>query len=324
MKSVSEITKTIRLKTFASVYLLLGKEKFFHDQIIKELSTTLFSDRSSRSLNRILLHGSENSLSEVVSASLSYPMLSDYKFVLVKEFNKIKTTDSDAFLKYLENPQKTSILVLSCEELGKSKMVAKLMKVATTINCMPIPEYKISSWLKERISSRGLKINQIALAMLSEYTGNNLLTIEHELNKITEFKLNDSEINENDILAVTGMSKEYNVFAFQRALSTKNYNSSYIIGKNLIDAGENLNLIVSIIFSFFKKALLLSKNLAKTGSLKISDFQKKEISITLKKFDIKTLENIIQILASVDKSLKSSTASDLAIMQYICYNVCRN
>ena len=97
-----------------------------------------------------------------------------------------------------------------------------------------------------------------------------------------------------------------------------------MIGKNLIDAGENLNLVVSIIFSFFKKALLFARNPAKTASLKISDFQKKEISSALKKFDLPSLEKIIQLLSNLDLSIKSSATSELAIMHNICYNICRN
>ena len=78
MNSVSHILKSFKDKNFEPVYLLLGKEKFFHDQVIQTLSSILFTDPSSRGLNRILLNGSENSLAEVVGASLSYPMMSTF------------------------------------------------------------------------------------------------------------------------------------------------------------------------------------------------------------------------------------------------------
>ncbi len=324
MKAVSEILKSFQKKEFKALYLLLGKEKYFHDLLLDELSSVLFNDPSSRSLNRIILHGTENSLSEVVNAALSFPMLSEYKIIIVKDFNKIKTSDSGPFLKYLESPQKSSILVLSCQETGKNKIFSKTKEMSIAVDCKPIAEYKVESWLKERLIARGLKSTPTAVAMLSEYTGNNLLTIEQELNKITEYKSDNTEISEDDIIAVTGMSKEYNVFAFQKALGDKNYKKSYIIGKNLIDAGENLNLIVSIIFSFFKKALLYTNNPVDMGSLRISDFQKREISATMKKFDLQGLKKVIQILGKMDQNIKSSAIPDLAIIQTICYNICKN
>ena len=91
--------------------------------------------------------------------------------------------------------------------------------------------------------------------MLAEYTGNNLLNIDHELEKIKDFKSDDTEVTKDDVLSVTGMSKEYNVFTFQKALSEKNIKRSFLIAKNLMDSGENINLIISIIFSFFKKSI---------------------------------------------------------------------
>ena len=122
MISVAEVLKSINQKAFEPVYTLIGMEKFFHDQIIQAFSTSLFSDASSRGLNRILLHGMENSLADVVSASLSYPMMSQYKLVVVKDFNRIKTSDADSFVRYIENPQKSNILVLSCEAASNNKI----------------------------------------------------------------------------------------------------------------------------------------------------------------------------------------------------------
>lgn len=323
MISVSQALKTFQTENFKSIYLLLGREKFFHDQIINGLTAKLFSDPSSRSLNRLIMDGTENILPEIVAASLSFPMLSAYKLVLVKEFNRIKATDSETFFRYLENPQKTTILLLSCEEFGKTKFFTRVSEMSETIDCKPISEYKVTDWLKNRIALKGMRISVNALNMLAEYTGKSLLTIEQELQKIADFKSEDSEITEEDIISVTGMSKEYNVFTFQKALQERNFSKSYHIGKNLIDGGENLNLIISIIFSFFKKALFLTKTPQNTADLKISDYQKKEVANTLKKFDLSALEKTVLILNSSDRLIKTTAAAPIVVMQNICYNICR-
>lgn len=323
MATASQILKSFKNKEFEPVYLLLGKEKFFHDRVIQALTNILFTDQSSRGLNRILLHGTENSLADVVGASLSYPMMSEYKLVIVKDFNKIKTADSDSFLRYLENPQKSNILVLSCEAAANNKIFNTLRNNSVIVDCKPIPEYKTVQWLKERMAEKELKISSTALTMLAEYTGNSLLTIDHEINKIIEYKSDSSEIKEEDIVAVTGMSKEYNVFTFQKALSNRNLNLGFKISKKLLDSGENINLILAVIFNYFKKVLILAKSPNNTGHLKISDFQRKEMLTTLKNFDQSSLEKILNLLNKLDRSVKNSTKSDWSVIQSLCYNICR-
>jgi len=323
MITVSEALKSFKDKNFNPIYLLMGKEKFFHDQIIQTLSGSLFTDSSSRGLNRIILHGTENSLADVVGASLSYPMMSEYKLVIVKDFSKIKTADSDPFIRYLDNPQKSNILILSCESAANNKIFNAAKTKSTVIDCKPIPEYKTTQWLKERIAGRGLKISPSALSMLAEYTGNNLLTINHEINKIIEYKSDNTEITDEDIVAVTGMSKEYNVFAFQKALGSKNLNLGFKIGKKLMDSGENINLILAIIFSFFKKVWIVSKSVNNSAGLKLSDYQLREIKTVQKNFDLNSLEKILNLLNTLDRSLKNSTQSDLSVLHSLCYNICR-
>lgn len=328
--TINEALKAIQNKDYNPVYLLSGKEKFFHDQVINSFSKVLFSDTSSRSLNRIILYGSENSLSEIVNACLSYPMMSDYKMVVVREFARIKTTDADVFTKYLENPQKSNILILSAEDTGKSAFFKKISEKAVNVDCRPVPDYKIAGWLKEYIQQKNINMTTQAVNMLAEYTGSNLLNIEHELNKVIEYKKDNSEITADEIIAVTGMSKEYNVFTLQKALAEKNIKKSFLISKNLIDAGENINLIVSILYSFFKKVYMVAK-LRASGTaqaqiaqqLRISDFQFRDISATTNKYNINALEKCVKILQNSDRTIKNSAQDDRVTIQDLCYNICR-
>lgn len=330
MISVIEAIKQLKSEKLSPVYLLTGKEKFFHDQVINTFSKELFSDPSSRSLNRIMLHGSENSLSEVVNASLSYPMLSNYKLVVVKEFSRIKVADIDSFFRYLEKPTNTTILLLLTEEMGKTKLFTELRKVAVLVDCKPVPDYKIPAFIKERISLRKMTMSAQAVTMLAEYTGNSLLTIEHELQKVNEYKSDGSEITADDVIAVTGMSKEYNIFTLQNALIGKNLKQSFIIGKKLNEKGENINLIISILFNYFKKAMIVAKlRISGKGfstisrELKINEYQQRDISSTLKIFNVQKLEEVINTLQLLDKKIKTSAITDWAILQSLCYTICR-
>lgn len=330
MVAVTELINTIKGGEISPIYFLTGKEKFFHDQIISLLSQQLFSDPSSRSLNRIVLHGSESSFPEIVSASLSYPMLSDKKLVIVKNFSKLKTSNNEPFLKYLEQPQPSTILILSSEETGNNKVVTTLKKKAVMVDCKPIPDYKMADWLMRYVKLQKITIEPAAVGMLADYAGSNILTIEQELRKVQDYKNDNSTISEEDIMAVTGMSKDYNVFTLQKALSQKNLAQSFKIGKNLIDTGQNINLILSVIFGFFKKAMIVArytqsgKSVQNVGKeLKINSFQMRDIQATVQKFNYENLTKIINHIHELDRQVKTSAQSDWSALQSLCFNICR-
>jgi len=328
MNSVNQVLSKISKGEYSPVYLLIGKERFFHDQIIKLLTTELFSDPSSRSLNRIIIDSAEKGLPDIVGASQSYPMLSKYKLVIVKEFNKVKNSEIETFYHYLANPQKATILLLMADELPQINLFKKTREKANVVDCKPIPEYKVQQWIRERLQQKKRAITAEAISLLADYTGNNLLGVDLELKKLIEYKNDDSEINHNDLIAASGMSKDYNVFALQKALIERNKSQSLKIAKNLIESGENVNLVISIIFSFFKKTLVfeglnsISKG-SKTYSTSFSDYQLRELEKTAKNFSRKKIEEILTLLHNLDSYAKRSLSSDWAIIQSLCYNICR-
>jgi DNA polymerase-3 subunit delta len=126
------------------------------------------------------------------------------------------------------------------------------------------------------------------------------------------------------------MSKEYNIFTLQNALITKNLKRSFLIAKKLNEKGENINLIVSILFSYFKKAMIAAKLknggkdlLAVYRELKINNYQQKDISATLKSFTMPKLEDVINTFHHLDRKIKSTGESDWALLQSLCYDICK-
>lgn len=328
--SLDEALKKLESGKYDPVYFLIGKEKFFHDLFIQLIIKKLFPDKSSRDLNLIILYGSENTLSEMISTALSYPMLSKNKLVLARDFDKMKLSDADALSKYLHRPQKSTCLVLSAEESGRSKIFNELTDKALTIECKPIPEYKIGDWIVQRCKQRGFSIEGQAIQFLISQVGASLLSIEQELDKISNFKTTATTITIEDLEQTTGISRDESVFALQKALAHRKLEHSLRIAQRLLEAGHDSNEINAILFAHFRKALIAS-SLKQRGqnpkqiaeSMKLPDFQLRDITETLSFFNYQQIKLIISLLHQMDIEAKTSTKSDKAGLQMLCYKICR-
>jgi DNA polymerase-3 subunit delta len=328
--SVDQVLQKIKSGQIDPLYYLHGAEKFFHDQVIETLDSTIFTDKGSRDLNLTVLYGTENTLSELLSAVLSYPMLANYKLVVVRDFDKMKISDVESLNKYLHNLQMTTCLVLSAEEKGRMKIYNTIEQVAHSIECKPIPDYKVVAWFTNYCQQQKINIEPQAINFLINQVGSNLLTLNLEIKKVLDFKNDDSTITLEDLEQTTGISKEFSVFALQNALSNRQLDHAIKICNNLLDAGQNINLIVSVLFAFFRKILIALSLIQKGASRKqialdmgLTEFQFKDIYSATSKFNPEQIHKIIHLLHDIDIASKTSMINERPGLQILCYKICR-
>ncbi|MGD9900004.1 MAG: DNA polymerase III subunit delta [Calditrichaceae bacterium] len=328
--SVNSIVKSIQNGQIAPIYYLVGKEKYFHDLIIRTLEQEIFPDPSAKSLNLSLLYGTESTLAEVISASLAYPMLSNKKLVIVRDLNRLDISDPEYFEKYLKHPLDSTCLVLSSEETGKTKIFQTIKKIAITVECNPIRDNNIFQFLKERSKQSEIAIEDPAIHFLIDHIGANLLNLDLELEKVRNYKGDQSLITVDDLSVTTGISKETNVFALQGALARRQLTLSLQISKKLLDSGENINAIVGFLFGFFKRAVIVAslRKLGKsrvqiTAEMKLPEYQLKDPFESMVHFSESQIDSIIGILHEMDLAIKSSSIKPDAAIQMLCYKICR-
>ncbi len=326
----SQILKDIRAGRIEPVYFLVGPEKYFHDRIIEQLISAVFPDQASKDLNLTILYGTENEPAELLSAALDYPMLGDRKLVIAREFQSMPVSDEEGFLKYFKNPPETTCLVLSSNEDKKNKLYQEIRKSAVTVECKPVYENRIGDWIQNFCKESGYSIDNAAVQLLADHLGASLLSIEQELGKIFNYKTRERTIRAEDIEQITGISRQFNVFALQEALSQKDLKRSLLVSSHLIQSGEKIVRLIPVLFAFYRK-LLLAAHLRQKGltpvqvreQMHMSEFQYRGITAGLNKTDFKQIKSVIRLLQNVDIQAKSSSISELTMLQMLCYKICR-
>jgi len=328
--SIHQFSKYLEKEELSNLYLFWGPETYFHDVFISNLEKKVIPDAASKDFNFHSYYANDVSINEVVSTCLSFPMMSDKKFVMVKHFDKMTIDDKDAFIKYIQNPQKSTVLVLTAETWGKTKFHTELLKAAVSVNCKTLYEREVYSWVKSKFDEREISIEENSIAFLVENIGHNLLRLNVEIEKLSNFATEGKKLSLKLISEITGFSRDVNVFNFQNELGKKNLKNALQIGLKLLEQGESLAAIFPMIFLFFKRMWVVKEMLTLgkgqkqiVSELGGSSYYYKDIFNSHKKFSGTQLKNIFKNLEQSDILLKTSQKRDESILTMIIYNICK-
>jgi DNA polymerase-3 subunit delta len=264
--NAADIIKDLQQKKYKPLYLLHGEEPYYIDLVSNFVENKLLPD-AEKGFNQTVLYGKDTDIMTVLGASKRYPMMADYQVVLVKEAQDMKWGGDDTdkkninpLLSYLENPLSSTILVFCYKyvKFDKRKKTYKAIeKNGLIFDSAPLYDSKVPAWIVDFISDKGYKINQQASLMLAEYLGNDLSKIANELEKLMLNVAGGQEITLKHIHDNIGISKEYNVFELQTALSKKDaFKANQII--NYFEANPKANpiaLVLGNLNNFFSKVL---------------------------------------------------------------------
>ncbi|MGL4632412.1 MAG: DNA polymerase III subunit delta [Leadbetterella sp.] len=315
-KNINDLLGKISEKSLKPLYFLHGAEPYFIHAIADKIIDIAIPDHE-KGFNEYILFGKDVSISDVLSFAMKYPMMAERQLVLVKEaqaISDITNKDSlDKLAKYFDNPLPSTILVLVFDgEMDTKKNLLKSAEKHGEVHYFKalydseIPEFIIS-----KSHSLGFKISPKATQLLSDYIGNNLSAISNELSKIKLNLKDTEEIDANTIEKYVGVSKEYNIFEFQKALSQRNMMKSMQIVKYFADNEKDNPIVLntSALYNYFSKVLQYhsykKSNPSEIASaLKVSPYFVKDYERAAGNFPVSKLMQIIHALNVLDQKSK--------------------
>jgi DNA polymerase-3 subunit delta len=265
--TAADLLKNLENRKFKPLYLLHGEEAYYIDLVGNYVEHQLLPD-AEKGFNQTVFYGKDTDIMSVLNASKRYPMMADYQVVLVKEAQDMKWGSEDTdkkginpLLSYLDNPLQSTILVF-CYKYGKidkrKKVYKAIEKNGVIFESAPLYDSKVPGWIAGFLTEKNYKISQQATLMLAEYLGNDLPKISNELEKLMLNVPQGGEISLKQIQDNIGISKEYNVFELQTALSKKDVlKANQII--NYFEANPKSNplvLVLGNLNNFFTKVLV--------------------------------------------------------------------
>jgi DNA polymerase-3 subunit delta len=319
-----QVMEDLKNRVFKSMYLIMGEETYFIDQISNYLQNNLLPE-SDRTFNQIIFYGKDTDVLNIISAARKYPMMATHNVVIIKEAQSLKNIEQ--LLHYVEKPLASTILIINYKYKNLDKRTAlykSIMSKGLVFESNKIYEDQIPAWIEKYLKGKGYSIELNASMMLVEFLGNDLSKIAGELDKlIITLPQNQKKITPEHVESNIGISKEYNNFELQKALILKDDLKAYRIAIYFGDNQKNTPFAVTIasLYYFFSK--LIAFHYLKDASrneiaseLKINPYFLNDYIQGYKVYPIDKSLKIISVLREYDLKSKgignySATPGDL-------------
>jgi DNA polymerase-3 subunit delta len=321
-RAYQEVLQDFRRKAFAPLYFFFGEEDLLIDEAC-DLLVSQALDEPARSFNLDVAYGSEADAKSIVSIAMAFPMMSDRRVVVVREFDKLP--NKEPLVAYAGRPSPSTVLFLSCAKPDfRTKPYQALREHAVVVECKQLYDNEIPQWITGRVESRGKSISYQAADLICRHIGRSLREISNELDKLMVYTGDRPSVDLDDVEAVVGISKQYNIFELQQAIGSRTIARALDILGNMLTAGESPVGIVVMLTRFFERLLQLKEALARNlprqemmAMVKFSPrqahFLEQELTAA-RAFSEQELEYSFTRLIDADERLKSSDGDPKLVM----------
>ena len=325
--TIEDYERTIRAGSFKPVCLFTGAEGLLIDEAVDLLLNTVVEE-SARAFNLDVFYGTDAEARHIVSIASAYPMMAERRAVLVREFDKL--ADKEAFIPYLEHPSPSTCLVLiSAKTDFRQKIYKAIEQNGTVFEFTQLYEERIPDWIVRRIIRAGKKATPDACQLLVSSVGRSLREIQNEIDKLFIYVGEKQTIGMDDVSAVVGLTKMYNIFELQKSIGGGDLARSMEIVERMLDGGESPVKIVAGLTKYFQRLWLAHEvrqgppqsRQTVASRLNVKEFFLDAYLEASRRYPDDRIERCFSALAAADEALKSTPADHRMVMTLMVYNL---
>ena len=322
-----KVSQTWSLAMFIEEIDLLDSNKI-EIQIKKRFKNKIINFSS---LNSNTQASIENYISSKITQNVIYK---DSKITNLKTSRKSNENPINLLKEYIQDLPDNLILILTANIKKPSEItsgIGMLLEKEAQVTKLTITydDFKPVQWVVQKADSKGLVFNRDAAEILIELMGNDLLSLDQEIEKLSILKPK-SHITPEILLYTISHNQNFSVFRIAQSLAKKDLKGA-LESLDVISSGKPKELagIFGLISNQFR-------NLLKIGYLIHSGFPESKIYIKLKlnswvtkeqiklvkTFLIEELENILIYVGNQDLKLKYDQKEALTSLKNFFFKVC--
>lgn len=322
-------------RRFKPVYLFMGEESYFIDELTEKLSETVLQE-SEKDFNMLTFYGVDSDVNQIISSARRFPMMAEYQLIIVKEAQNLDKFEQLEI--YAKNPMPTTILVINYKHstLDKRKAVVKrIEKVGVVFESKKLYDNQMPGFIVSYLKTLNIGVDMKSAQMLSDFVGNDISKLIPQLQKLevslpqeTAQRRITAEMIERNV----GISKDYNNFELIKAIAKKDIvTAGKIVNYFSTNSKENpIMATIAILFNYFSNLLgcfwLPSKDENSVmNALNIkSSFFVHDYMDGLKNYSATKVMEIISELRAVDagsKGVDNISASQSELLKVLVYKI---
>ena len=318
-----------------SCYLLHGEEMFLADQFADAVIFNIFNAEKD-DFNLHVFYGRESSGESILNAAMSFPIMADRKIVVLRDAEQLDKNSRESLVQYFKKPlASTCFIVISAKPDFRQSLFKTLEANAVCVELKRLKENEVPGWIEAFLSEKNKTITPKAAMLLAAKVDISLRELSSQMEKLITFVGTREEINEDDIEAVIGISRQYNVFELCSAIGRKDLPHALTIFENMSRYGEQpAGMIAMLVRQFTILWPLCEMQALKRPGKEIETFMTTHFRVPrnflyndyypqAKNFNVKQIQKCFSHLLEADTDIKSSSVHDTMIMQKLIFQLIR-
>lgn len=308
-------------------YLIYGVDKYLIDKEIDKIIKKNKIDNNS--IIRYSLN--EDSIDNILEDVNTFNLFSDTKLIIVNDANIFTSSNdilTDKIINYLNNYNDKSYLVftLLSDKIDNRKKITKVMSDKGNVidlNKKDVDTNYIISYLKEN----GYQINMSDARMILNKVGNNLFSINNELDKLMLFKLEDKVIDKNSIDLLINENIDSSLFALVDSITNKDKNKMLKLYHECLlesDPIMIINMLANKYILLYQVKRLISDGYSDdkiAKELEVHPYPVKLARNMCYSYSVKEILDIILKLANLDKDIKLGNVNGEVGLEFLLLSI---
>jgi DNA polymerase-3 subunit delta len=309
-----DICRDITAGKFAPVYVLMGEEPYFIDQIENLLVQNVLNE-TERDFNQMIFYGSDSNVLDIMNTARRFPMMAKHQLVIIKEAQDLSKLD--LLSHYVKTPVLSTVLVI-CHKYkkidGRKSLPMEAKKNGIVFESKKIYDNKMADFIVSFMKQHSMDIDGKSVQMLADYLGNDIERLAKETKKL-KIVLGESlskRITPELIETNIGISKDYNSYELVNAIASKDVLRANRIA-DYFDRNRKVNpiqTVLSTIFNYFVNLMICiySKDKSERGIMQALNlqwsFQAKDYLLGLRNYKAMKVFDIIHEIRIADAKSK--------------------
>ena len=313
-----------------AAYVTVGTDELKVSRVFDRMDKRLVAAGGDPDFDREVFAGDKIDDPALLRSSLDVlPFTSEMRLVVLRDVDKAPKAVSEAVVTYLENPNPSTVLLMSAAKLAKTtrlyKAVAKL-GAGAVIDCAPKKARDLVPQVVDMARSHGLALDFEAAQKLVSLLGESTLLIDNELRKLAGM-FPHGRLSAAQVEANVSRVAPFKPWDFTDQVMKRDVGAAYAIFVQ-IPAADLYSLFLQTVGVL--RELLCAKVLesqGRTGELAqrvgelrgraVQAWQVKGHVAASRKYGLQELRHALSSAADCDASLKSSPDKELVLTRWL-------
>ncbi len=242
MKALNE---EIKKGIYKKIYVLYGPESYNRNRFKDVLKKTFVTDADE--MNCTVFSGKDTDVNEVISLAETMPFFSE-KRVIVVDGSGFFEQKCEELADFIPEIPESTCLIFSEEKIDSRLAQTKAAKEYGTIaQFLPFSPREMKDWIVRRLTKEHRKITSSALEMFMSRTGDDLMQVSNDLEKVISYTFGRDAIYPEDVDAVCPEPAQDRIFQMIDAIIAHNLKRAFSLYRDLLKLHSEPRSILALL-----------------------------------------------------------------------------